>query len=551
MTETCLRRLSQLLKHYKHSQTYHVNLDDLELVFSTSRRNISNILRILDSYNWIHWEPGRGRGKASTLKVTVTIHQALYFTIRNEINNGSFDVISRLLEHYRSTAVSALSQALAEVSEENKDSNTLIVSQYPWVDELTPSLTYRFSELQVIRSLYDTLFTVDHYGQLKNHLACEYKNEGSCIYIWLRPDICCHDGLTLQAEDVVHSLNKLVTTDGPVQKLLQQVTRISFDNAKQAIRIDLKQPNNLFIYCLATANASITTRRQKSFKGRSITIGTGPFVLRHWDTNKIVLKKHHNYFAKKALLEQITLSHQGTELDQYISYNQETDDTECYMIQAFSFLARNRRAECSLSEQTWQRLFSFIESRRFEFAKANGLETMHILDDNSHNESVPQLEGTLVITHPKWTIDYLSKANQWIVDLIRQTGLHVEFVELTDASNPQLVKEQADLLFVEDVIEPPLTYGIYEWLLTGTGIRFALHSDEFEQHVNHVHDAVSDPTPEKRLEGILSELRDDTTILPLFWGQEKITRAKGVSGVQLRKSGYSDFYKLRVRAGQD
>ncbi|MDE1037172.1 hypothetical protein, partial [Escherichia coli] len=88
------------------------------------------------------------------------------------------------------------------------------------------------------------------------------------------------------------------------------------------------------------------------------------------------LKKHHNYFAKKALLEQITLSHQGTELDQYISYNQETDDTECYMIQAFSFLARNRRAECSLSEQTWQRLFSFIESRRFEFAKANGLETM-------------------------------------------------------------------------------------------------------------------------------------------------------------------------------
>jgi len=89
MTETCLRRLSQLLKHYKHSQTYQVNLDDLELVFSTSRRNISNILRILDSYNWIHWEPGRGRGKASTLKVTVTIHQALYFTIRNEINNGS------------------------------------------------------------------------------------------------------------------------------------------------------------------------------------------------------------------------------------------------------------------------------------------------------------------------------------------------------------------------------------------------------------------------------------------------------------------------------
>ena len=57
--------------------------------------------------------------------VLITAHQAFLTeealgaiaatTLDNdEINNGSFDVISRLLEHYRSTAVSALSQALAE-----------------------------------------------------------------------------------------------------------------------------------------------------------------------------------------------------------------------------------------------------------------------------------------------------------------------------------------------------------------------------------------------------------------------------------------------------
>ena len=120
--------------------------------------------------------------------------------------------------------------------------------------------------------------------------------------------------------------------------------------------------------------------RHKAFSNqRSVAIGTGPFKLEYWEEDKIVMKKHHHYFAKKALLDQITLSHQGEELDKHLCYNQDTDDNESYTIQAFSYLAHNRRPSCSVSDQTWQSLFKFLESRRFEFAAHSDLGVMDLI----------------------------------------------------------------------------------------------------------------------------------------------------------------------------
>lgn len=258
------------------------------------------------------------------------------------------------------------------------------------------------------------------------------------------------------------------------------------------------------------------------------------------------MKKHHHYFAKKALLDQITLSHQGEELDKHLCYNQDTDDNESYTIQAFSYLAHNRRPSCSVSDQTWQSLFKFLESRRFEFAAHSDLGVMDLIGSSESVSDIPKLTGTIVLTHPKWTIKYLERMSEWLIALIGQTGLRVELVELSDASKPQLVKEQADLLLVEDLIEPPLQYGAYEWLLTGTGIRFIFDTDEFDHHVDAVHDAIAQGRPKERLIEVLATLRHNASILPLFWGQEQVTCQKGVSGIQIRKSGYSDFYKLRI-----
>ncbi|MET2900067.1 hypothetical protein ABXV22_17335 [Vibrio rotiferianus] len=83
-------------------------------------------------------------------------------------------------------------------------------------------------------------------------------------------------------------------------------------------------------------------------------------------------------------------------------------------------------------------------------------------------------------------------------------------------------------------------------MLTGTGIRFVFNPSEFDQHFDAVHDAISKGEPQRQLVEVLAKLRHSASILPLFWGQEQVTCQKGVSGLQIRKSGYSDFYKLRI-----
>jgi len=550
MTETCLRRLSQLLNQYNQSQTYPVNLDDLENVFATSRRNTSNILKMLGEHGWITWTPGVGRGKISTLKITISIHQALYITIKEELKSGHFDQITKFLETYQGAAASALNEAMEDAARSQQQSNSLVISQYPWVNELHPALTYRFSELQITRSLYDTLLTIDANGEICPHLAYEYQVEDDFIYFWLRPDVHCHDGLILSHDDVLYSLQNIKETKGPVSWLFRQIKQVGYDDNRAAIFIQLEQPNPLFIYCLATANASIITRRSKEFShNKSAPIGTGPFKLEFWDKDKLTIQKHHNYFAKCALLQEITLSHQGEELDKYISFNQQKRETESYMIQAFSYLALNRRPNSNLDTKTWRVLFDYLERKRSEFNTNDNLKpTCLVSQENTYlpNEPAPQLSGNLVIAHPKWTIHYLDQLTRWLIELIKETGLTVTEIDLSNASTPQLVKEDADLLIVEDIVEQPIEFGLYEWLLTGSAIRFAFNENELDCHTDKVHKTLSQGETKEQLHNLLKHLRADCTVLPLFWGKEAVTRTQQVSGVQIGKSGYSDFYKLWI-----
>ncbi|MDN3681110.1 SgrR family transcriptional regulator [Vibrio tapetis subsp. quintayensis] len=551
MTETCLRRLNQLLKKFNQAHIYSTSLDDLECAFSTSRRNTSNILKMLNNLGWIDWKPGIGRGKTSTLKITTSLHQAIYQTIENELKSGNFDQIGKLLETYQAVAASALNQAMEDATRSQEKSNSLIISQYPWVDQLHPAKTYRFSELQIIRSLYDTLLSINSSGEICTHLACDFKVIDNTLYFWLRSDIPCHDGVILSNDDVILSLQNLRDEDGPMSGLFRQIQEIGLDEEKGAIYIRLERANPLFVYCLAIANASIYSDRLVDYgNNKSAPVGSGPFSLKAWDKDQLTLKQHQSYFSKRALLQEIKLSHQGEELSKHlISYNKKGSETESQLIQAFSYLALNRRPESNVSSGTWQILFDYIEYKRHEFSDGGDLELACLVSDaNTHDPEgpIPQLHGNIVLSHPKWTIDYLDKLTRWLITTIEDTGLKVTILELSDASRPQIVRDQSDLFIVEDIIEQPTEFGFYDWLLTGSAIRFAFDEETLTHHINNVQQTLSTGDMKSSLYDLLKSLREECTVLPLFWGLENITSAKEVSGIQIGKTGYSDFYKLWI-----
>lgn len=209
MSEANVRRLQQLLARYEPGKAYDLVIEDLEATLSTSRRNISNIMKSLSELGWVNWSPSVGRGKTSKLTVVRDVNEALIELITSELQSGRFTLITRLLESYGSMAVTALSIATECQSNKNQSDDHLLIAQYPWVDVLDPVSTYRLAEMQVIKSIYATLLRQGDDGEIYSCIAHTWEMTGNTITLWIRPDVICHDGQNLTADDVVYCIQRL------------------------------------------------------------------------------------------------------------------------------------------------------------------------------------------------------------------------------------------------------------------------------------------------------------------------------------------------------
>ena len=144
------------------------------------------------------------------------------------------------------------------------------------------------------------------------------------------------------------------------------------------------------------------------------------------------------------------------------------------------------------------------------------------------------------------TIPLLQDMADWLQQTIVKTGVTMEVVELPNISDPSSMSELADLLFIEEIIEQPKDYGLYDWLLAASGLRFIFNSSEMKEHCEIVRTAVSGDNPIDGLKNIEQSLYQQKLLCPLFHGKEKVFNSIEVQGVEINQTGYSDFYKLWI-----
>lgn len=545
-----LRRLQQLIAKYEIGVEYHLTIDDLEHSLSTSRRNTSIVLKCLSEYHWICWIPSKGRGKLSQFRILVSFPEALEQVLALQLEQGRFNVIPRLLESYGAPAIKALTLATEKHSLFNEQHDHLLITQYPWLDNLEPAKTYRTAEHHILRSLYNTLLVQDHEGKPQASLAHYWKVEGRFLHFWLRPNVLFHDGDTLTAKDVAQCLLRLKSLDGPVQSLFEQVRDVRVVGDKQ-LTIELTHANPMFLYALCSAHASIYRCKRTYFSsGRSAYMGTGPFSLDDWSEERLVLKRHRGYFAQNALLEQITLTDIEGLNDHTLSFNK-SGVAEETTINALSYLAVNRRESSGITLEDLDSLVSFIKSSSKEF------DTDMVTDDLSFSPSeltcsnpIPVLTGKVVLTRPKMTIPLLQEMADWLEQTIAKTGVTIEVIELPNISDPSSMSGLADLLFIEEIIEQPKEYGLYDWLLASSGLRFIFNNSEMKAHCERVRSAVSCDNSFDELKQIEHSLYQQKLLYPLFHGKEKVFNSVEVHGVEINQTGYSDFYKLWISSSE-
>ena len=150
------------------------------------------------------------------------------------------------------------------------------------------------------------LFKTDKSGEIVPDLATNYSisSDGKKWTVNVRDDVLFSDNSTFDAEDVAFTFNTAKSTESELD--LTNIEKVEAKDNK-TVEFTLVEPRSTFIYDLRYVGIVPSDSYDNETYG-SNPIGTGPYVLDHWDKGQqAIFKINDNYYDKKPYFTQITL----------------------------------------------------------------------------------------------------------------------------------------------------------------------------------------------------------------------------------------------------
>lgn len=171
------------------------------------------------------------------------------------------------------------------------------------LDPLTMNANY-----SVNYALYNTLITIDHQNRKQLMLAESIEPEGGDQSVWtirLKDGVTFHHGKTLDADDVIYTLGRILDPKNPSPSAnllagvdLGQIKKMD----KRTLRLTLKQPNSQLRDGLAPSGSSILPADYDAKK----PMGTGPFRYESFTAQqRFAATRFDDYFAGPAHLDRL------------------------------------------------------------------------------------------------------------------------------------------------------------------------------------------------------------------------------------------------------
>ena len=150
------------------------------------------------------------------------------------------------------------------------------------------------------------LFKTDKNGTIVPDLATGYSisSDGKTWTVNVRDDVKFSDNSTFDAEDVAFTFNTAKNTESELD--LTNIGNVTAKN-KTTVEFKLVEPRSTFIYDLRYVGIIPSDSYDNKTYGEH-PIGTGPYVLDHWDKGQqAIFKVNPNYYDKKPYFTQLTL----------------------------------------------------------------------------------------------------------------------------------------------------------------------------------------------------------------------------------------------------
>jgi peptide/nickel transport system substrate-binding protein len=151
----------------------------------------------------------------------------------------------------------------------------------------------------VYNNLLEGLVKVTRQGEVVRALAERYvvSTDGRVYTFTLRPGVKFHNGRPLVAADVKYTLERNLdpNTGHPHRAYYESIDELEVIDA-HTIRIQLQQPDAMFVFNLARANSAIIAKEAVE-RLKSQPIGTGPFQFAEWVRgDRITLTPFKEYY---------------------------------------------------------------------------------------------------------------------------------------------------------------------------------------------------------------------------------------------------------------
>ena len=149
------------------------------------------------------------------------------------------------------------------------------------------------------------LFKTDKKGDIVPDLATDYKisDDGLTWTVNVRDDVKFSDNSTFDAKDVAFTFNTAKDTETDLD--LTNLDKVTAKN-DTCVEFKLVEPRSTFIYDLRYVGI-VPEEYDNETYGEN-PIGTGPYVLDHWDQGQqAIFKINDNYYGDKPYFTQLTL----------------------------------------------------------------------------------------------------------------------------------------------------------------------------------------------------------------------------------------------------